>query len=96
MIRSEFRISLACTRLSDLTHVASHPTLSELVCLRQVPYRGLLRTAVGVVREEGLLCLWQGVTPAVCRHVIYTGVRMNGYEWMRNYVREEGASLPVW
>ncbi|XP_043209097.1 mitochondrial uncoupling protein 4-like isoform X2 [Amphibalanus amphitrite] len=62
----------------------------------KVPYRGLFRTGLGVVREEGILCLWQGITPAVFRHVIYTGVRMNGYEWMRNQVREEGASLPVW
>ncbi|XP_037073677.1 mitochondrial uncoupling protein 4-like [Pollicipes pollicipes] len=62
----------------------------------KVPYRGLVRTALGVVREEGPLRLWQGITPAIWRHVVYTGVRMNGYEWMRNQLREEGRSLPVW
>lgn len=33
----------------------------------QLPYRGLARTGVGIVQEEGLLKLWQGVTPAVYR-----------------------------
>lgn len=29
----------------------------------------MLSTAVGIVREEGPLKLWQGVTPAVYRHI---------------------------
>lgn len=33
------------------------------------PYRGMVRTAVGIVQEEGLLKLWQGATPAVYRHI---------------------------
>ncbi|XP_037094450.1 mitochondrial uncoupling protein 4-like [Pollicipes pollicipes] len=59
-------------------------------------YRGFLRTAGGVVREEGVLRLWQGVTPAIYRHLIYSGVRMNGYEWLRDRVSRPGQPLPVW
>lgn len=33
------------------------------------PYRGMVRTALGIVQEEGFLKLWQGVTPAIYRHV---------------------------
>nr|KAF6342072.1 solute carrier family 25 member 27 [Myotis myotis] len=32
------------------------------------PYRGMVRTALGIVQEEGFLRLWQGVTPAIYRH----------------------------
>lgn len=32
------------------------------------PYRGMVRTALGIVQEEGFLKLWQGVTPAIYRH----------------------------
>ncbi|XP_063597059.1 mitochondrial uncoupling protein 4-like [Penaeus indicus] len=31
------------------------------------PYRGLAGTGVGIIREEGALKLWQGITPAVYR-----------------------------
>ncbi|OWK13427.1 SLC25A27 [Cervus elaphus hippelaphus] len=33
------------------------------------PYRGMVRTALGIVQEEGFLKLWQGVTPAIYRHI---------------------------
>jgi solute carrier family 25 uncoupling protein 27 len=49
-------------------------------------YRGMLKTAVGIVKEEGVLKLWQGVSPAVLRHLIYTGCRMGFYEQLRENV----------
>ncbi|XP_043203729.1 mitochondrial uncoupling protein 4-like [Amphibalanus amphitrite] len=63
---------------------------------KAAPYRGFLRTAAGIVREEGARRLWQGVTPAIYRHLIYTGVRMNGYEWLRDRIAPPGRPLPVW
>ena len=90
------RSAPCCAALHRSNPTIPHSSDPSRAAVPQVPYRGLFRTALGVVREEGPLCLWQGITPAVCRHIIYTGVRMNGYEWMRNQVREEGASLPVW
>ncbi|KAB1261309.1 Mitochondrial uncoupling protein 4 [Camelus dromedarius] len=33
------------------------------------PYRGMVRTALGIIQEEGFLKLWQGVTPAIYRHI---------------------------
>ncbi|KAK4307166.1 hypothetical protein Pmani_021046 [Petrolisthes manimaculis] len=62
------------------------------------PYRGLARTALGIVSEEGLLKLWQGVTPAVYRHLIYSGTRMVLYEKVREdlfTIRPDG-TRPVW
>lgn len=31
----------------------------------------MVATACGIVREEGAMKLWQGVTPALYRHVVY-------------------------
>lgn len=39
--------------------------------LFQIQYRGMVATAAGIVREEGALKLWQGVTPALYRHLVY-------------------------
>lgn len=36
---------------------------------RTNPYRGMLRTAAGIIQEEGVLKLWQGATPAVYRQI---------------------------
>ncbi|KFP26050.1 Mitochondrial uncoupling protein 4 [Colius striatus] len=62
------------------------------------PPHGMLRTAVGIVQEEGLWSLWQGATPAVYRHIVYSGVRMVAYEHLRDSVlgRAEDESFPLW
>ncbi|RLW12419.1 hypothetical protein DV515_00000633 [Chloebia gouldiae] len=62
-----------------------------------VPYRGMLRTAAAIAQEEGVRKLWQGATPAVYRHIVYTGVRMVTYEHLRDSVlgRAEGESFPL-
>lgn len=60
-------------------------------------YRGMVATALGIFREEGATRLWQGVTPALYRHFIYSGVRIVAYDSMR---KELGATstvgLPIW
>ena len=50
---------------------------------REGRYRGTVRTLLGVVREEGVTRLWQGVTPGMARHVVYSGLRMNLYDLLR-------------
>jgi len=61
-------------------------------------YRGMFRTALGIVKEEGLLNLWQGLPPAVLRHVVYSGCRMGFYEHLRDNVfkKNEDGYFPVW
>ncbi|GIY74135.1 mitochondrial uncoupling protein 4 [Caerostris darwini] len=49
----------------------------------KIKSRGMLHTAVGIVQEEGLFKLWQGVTPAIYRHLVYSGCRMTFYEVFR-------------
>ncbi|KAG8539649.1 hypothetical protein GDO81_020588 [Engystomops pustulosus] len=63
-----------------------------------VPYRGMVRTAIGIVQEEGILKLWQGATPAVYRHIVYSGVRMVAYEQLRDSPLGKGEqkTFPLW
>ncbi|XP_063223550.1 mitochondrial uncoupling protein 4 isoform X1 [Bacillus rossius redtenbacheri] len=62
------------------------------------PYRGMLQTAVGIAQEEGALKLWQGITPAIYRHVVYSGIRIVSYETLRDKVfhKEPDGSFPLW
>ncbi|XP_078069019.1 mitochondrial uncoupling protein 4 isoform X2 [Mustelus asterias] len=62
------------------------------------PYRGMIQTAVGIVKEEGLFKLWQGVTPAICRHIVYSGIRIVTYEKLRDSVlcKDEDGCFPLW
>lgn len=62
-----------------------------------VKYRGMFRTALGIVQEEGLLHLWRGMLPALYRHAIYTGFRMSAYEEIRNQLsRENKDNFSLW
>ncbi|EEB16439.1 mitochondrial brown fat uncoupling protein, putative [Pediculus humanus corporis] len=56
---------------------------------KNVVRRGMLHTAIGIVHEEGLLKLWNGITPALYRHVIYSGVRIVSYETLRDKILDK-------
>lgn len=60
-------------------------------------YRGMIKTALGIAREEGLFHLWRGILPALYRHAIYTGFRMSAYEEIRNSLtKDDKNGFPVW
>ncbi|XP_046862225.1 mitochondrial uncoupling protein 4-like isoform X2 [Xenia sp. Carnegie-2017] len=65
---------------------------------KQQPYRGMVKTAYGIVKEEGFLSLWRGIRPAVLRHLVYSGSRMAAYEMIREKVllRNDNGSFPLW
>jgi len=43
--------------------------------------------AVDIVKNEGLFKLWSGVTPAIYRHLIYSGFRLVLYETFREKIQ---------
>ncbi|XP_055354559.1 mitochondrial uncoupling protein 4-like [Paramacrobiotus metropolitanus] len=61
-------------------------------------YRGLFKTAVGIVKEEGFTKLWYGLPPALVRHAIYTGSRMTMYEQAREKLFHASSkdSIALW
>ncbi|XP_010162374.1 mitochondrial uncoupling protein 4-like [Antrostomus carolinensis] len=91
-----FPLDLTKTRLQIQGEAAAHR--DGAAAGQAIPYRGMLRTAAGIVREEGLGKLWQGATPAIYRHIVYSGVRMVAYEHLRDSVlgRSEDESFPLW
>lgn len=63
----------------------------------KVQYRGMLRTAMGIAKEEGMFHLWRGMLPALYRHAIYTGFRMSAYEEIRNSLsRKDKDGFSLW
>ncbi|CAH1793632.1 unnamed protein product [Owenia fusiformis] len=103
-----FKYCLSCTAATvaeavtyplDLTKTrlqiqGEHGLNGEIAAVR----RGVVGTAAGIVREEGILKMWQGVTPAFCRHFVYTGCRMGFYEILREQILGKNAdgTFPVW
>lgn len=63
-----FPLDLTKTRLQVQGEAAVHRN-GAAATGQAVAYRGMLRTAAGIVQEEGVRKLWQGATPAVYRHI---------------------------
>ncbi|XP_036618163.1 mitochondrial uncoupling protein 4-like [Trichosurus vulpecula] len=64
----------------------------------RTPYRGMIKTTIGIIQEEGFLKLWQGGIPAVYRQIVYSGFRMVIYEYLRDSVfgKSEDNKYPLW
>lgn len=48
-----------------------------------VKYRGMVATALGIIREEGPLKLYGGISAMVLRHLVFTGLKMYLYDSLR-------------
>eukprot|EP00049_Salpingoeca_infusionum_P010675 m.184543 g.184543 ORF g.184543 m.184543 type:complete len:300 (+) comp14715_c0_seq4:321-1220(+) len=49
------------------------------------------------IAQDGVLGLWTGISPAVSRHMIYTGLRVTLYEVFRNQCqRESSGTVASW
>ncbi|XP_023340141.1 mitochondrial uncoupling protein 4 isoform X2 [Eurytemora carolleeae] len=64
-------------------------------------YRGMFKTTLGIISEEGFFSLWRGILPALYRHAIYTGFRMSAYEEIRNSLSKTDSQghqtgFPLW
>lgn len=66
----------------------------------QAPYRGTLKTTLGIAREEGVLKLWQGIHAQFLRHLVYSGTRIVTYRALKENVfkhnTNESSYYPVW
>lgn len=70
-----------------------------LICIKfQGKHRGMWATAVGISREEGVMKLWSGITPAIYRHVVYSGVRIVTYQILREevFMKNPDGSFSLW
>lgn len=52
----------------------------------------MLATAMGIVKEEGFFKLFQGLSPALYRHLVYSGVRIGTYDFLRKkFIKDSGS-----
>ncbi|XP_028799424.1 mitochondrial uncoupling protein 3 [Neltuma alba] len=53
------------------------------------------QVALGIIREQGPLGLYKGLSPAIIRHMFYTPVRILGYESLRSLISGDSGSLSL-
>ncbi|KAK9935117.1 hypothetical protein M0R45_022231 [Rubus argutus] len=53
------------------------------------------RVASEIVRQQGPLGLYKGLSPAILRHLFYTPIRIVGYEHLRNSLKSDGGALSL-
>lgn len=60
--------------------------------------RGMISTAIGIIREERFRGLYAGLGPACLRHLLYSGSRVTIYEVIREDVlgRDLDGSFSLW
>ncbi|XP_047024027.1 mitochondrial uncoupling protein 4-like [Helicoverpa armigera] len=56
---------------------------------------GMIKTAVGIAKQEGVTKLWTGLMPMFQRHAIYSGCRLIFYEHFRNYFKDENGKVSL-
>ncbi|KAK3442993.1 hypothetical protein EUGRSUZ_B03206 [Eucalyptus grandis] len=83
-----FPIDLTKTRLQ--LHGQSLPSSSSSSAAATA-----VRVAADIVRRQGVLGLYQGLSPAIIRHLFYTPIRIVGYENLRNAADAGDRSLPL-
>ncbi|VVA20519.1 PREDICTED: mitochondrial [Prunus dulcis] len=58
------------------------------------PTNGFL-VASEILRQQGPLGLYKGLSPALLRHLFYTPIRIVGYEHLRSSLKTDGGSLSL-
>jgi len=54
--------------------------------LSSTPPTGAFRIGLDIIRQQGTLALYKGLSPAILRHLFYTPIRIVGYEHLRTVI----------
>merc|ERR1711976_764448 len=57
---------------------------------------GIARIAYKSIKQQGATSLYKGVSPAILRHLVYSGVRMPVYETIRDHFRDRKIISSDW
>ncbi|KDP41231.1 hypothetical protein JCGZ_15638 [Jatropha curcas] len=80
----------------DLTKTRLQLHGESLYATRAQPTNSF-RVATEIVRQQGPFGLYQGLSPAILRHLFYTPIRIVGYENLRNFVaKDDGGSISLY
>ncbi|XP_041978737.1 mitochondrial uncoupling protein 4 [Aricia agestis] len=56
---------------------------------------GMVKTAMGIAKQEGVLKLWSGLLPMFQRHAMYSGCRLIFYEHFREHLKDENGKMSL-
>ncbi|CAH2236832.1 jg8583 [Pararge aegeria aegeria] len=87
--KATYPFDLTKTRLQIQSEVASAKHGYKLENL------GMIKTAVGIAKQEGVLKLWTGLMPMFQRHAIYSGCRLILYEHFRDALKDEDGKMSL-
>ena len=59
-------------------------------------YRGMLKTGVGIYRDEGFKALYRGLPAAFIRQCVYGGIGIGFYAPIRNAICGDAKAPPLW
>ncbi|XP_049818983.1 mitochondrial uncoupling protein 4 isoform X3 [Aethina tumida] len=91
-----YPLDLIKTRLQIQGEVANKNGNNKL---GKAPYRGMVQTAIGISKEEGLHKLWQGLHAAFARHLVYSGTRIITYKALKEKIFKQKPgdnNFPLW
>lgn len=89
-------VAETCTYPLDLTKTRLQIQGEAASGIKEKVHRGMFATASGIAREEGFFKLWQGLSPALYRHLVYSGVRIVTYDAIRKKFTENGEQMTLW
>ncbi|CAG5042641.1 unnamed protein product [Parnassius apollo] len=55
----------------------------------------MIKTAVAIAKQEGVLKLWSGLMPMFQQHAIYSGCRLIFYERFRNAFKDDNGKVSL-
>lgn len=56
---------------------------------------GAFQIGLDIIRQQGPLCLYKGLSPAILRHLFYTPIRIVGYEHLRSVISSDNGSPSI-
>lgn len=56
---------------------------------------GAFQIGLDIIRQQGPLCLYKGLSPAILRHLFYTPIRIVGYEHLRSVISSDTGSPSI-
>jgi len=88
-------MAAACTHPLDLLKVHLQTTTAQLAGARTAPPATLITSTFSIVRHQGVIALYNGLSASLLRQLTYSTTRFAAYETVKNrFMRYDANGLP--